>query len=111
MMGKNGIALLCVVAIMPPGVKDQRVVEKCEGAKGAEGTPMVSRARLVLAIFGSSLTASHASASLSVTGPIADTIFGEGTTGTGISSTPRSVVRPLALGVNEGVGVGWDGLE
>jgi hypothetical protein len=78
----------------------------------------------MLAVFGSSLTASHASASLSGTGPIAGTVSGEGTTatlvrstlgmaGTGgvISSTPLSVVGPLALDVEGGVGVGWNGLE
>jgi len=78
----------------------------------------------MLAIFGSSLTASHALASLSGTGSIVGTISGEGTTaklvrstlgtaGTGgdISSTSFSVVGPSALDIKGGVGVGWDGLE
>jgi hypothetical protein len=85
---------------------------------------MVSRARFDLAIFGSSLTESQASASLSDIVPAASTISGEGTikslvkitletagTGGGISSTPLSVVGPSVLNVKAGVCVGWDGLE
>ena len=78
----------------------------------------------MLAIFGTSLTASHALASLSGIGSIAGMISGEGTTatlvssplgmaGTGgdVSSTLFSVVGPLALNVERVLGVGWDGLE
>jgi hypothetical protein len=121
MMGMNGAASLCVVATASPRVQDQRIIEK---SGGAEATPTVSRARPVLAIFGSSLTASHASASLSGTGPTADTISGEGTVvvlarstlgmagmGGGISSTLSTIAVPLAVGVNGGVSVDWDGLE
>jgi hypothetical protein len=79
MMGMNGVAFLCVVATTSRKVQDQRIIKT---SKGVEDTPTVSRARLVLAIFGSSLTASHASASLSGTGPIAGTISGEGMTAT-----------------------------
>ena len=120
MMGMNGAVSLCVVATASPRVQDQRIIEK----SGAEDTPTVSRARPVLAIFGSSLTASHASASLSRTGPTADTTPGEGTvvslarstlgmagTGGDISSTPSTIVVPLAVDVNGGVSVDWDGLE
>ena len=90
--------------------------------KVAENTPAVSSFRLVLAIFGSSLTASHPSASLSDTGLMAGTTSGECTTTTlvrstlgmagtgGISSTPLSDVGLFALGVKGGVGVSWDGL-
>lgn len=100
-VGINGATLLCVVATSSPRVQDQRVIEKDESA---ENTPAVSSFRLVLAIFGSSLTESHASASLSGTGLMAGTISGEGTTTTlvrntlgmagtgGISSTPFSDV-------------------
>jgi hypothetical protein len=50
-MGMSGEALLCVVATTSSrlGVEDQRIIKRCEGA---EDTPTVSRARLVLAIFG-----------------------------------------------------------
>lgn len=82
---------------------------------------MVSNRRLVLADFGSALTASHASTSLSDTESITGTISGEGMTATlvrstlgtaGIaSSTPLSVVGLLALDTKAGVCVSWDGLE
>ena len=78
----------------------------------------------MLAIFGSSLTASHASASLSGTAPIAGTVSGEGMTtlsvrcptwmggsGGDIALT-LSIGGPLALDVEGDVGiVGGEGPE
>ena len=119
MTGVNGATLFCVVATSSPRAQDQRIIEKNEGT---EDTPTVSNSRLMLANFGSSLTASHASASLSGTGSLAGIISGEGSeatlvgstpgmagTGGDNPSTPLSVVGPLSLDVKGDVGVSWEG--
>jgi hypothetical protein len=94
--------------------------------KGTENAPTASSSRLMLGFLGFSLTASHASASVSGTGPMAGIISGEGTMvrlvrktpvlvgggiGRGISAIPPSEVGLSTLGIETGEDASWDWLE
>ena len=68
--------------------------------KGTENEPTESSPRLVLAIFGSSLTMSHASASLSGAGSIAGIISSGGTMARLARTTPGEVGRGIGTGIS-----------
>jgi hypothetical protein len=94
MMGTNGAALFWTVAIVSPKFQRQFTVEK-KGNPWAEDVPMASSSRLVFAILGSSLTASHASANLSGTGPVA-----------GVTSARDRLSRETLDETGRGIGTG-----
>ena len=122
-IGMNGAAVSCTIAATSstaPRDQDQSTVER---NLETEDKPIELSPRLALVATGSSLTASHASSSLSGTGIIVGIISGGGSmvkavktvgvvgSGIGISHTPPSDFGSSAPGVEGGEDVSGNGTE
>jgi hypothetical protein len=94
--GKNGVTLSSPVAAASSRCQDQLA----EVEVGTENEPTKSSCRLVLAIFGSSLTASQASVSLSGAGTAAGIISSGVTMARLVRTTPGEVTRGIGKGIS-----------
>ena len=98
MTGKNGAAFSSVAAAASPRLPVS-AYRRRRGI-GTENAPTTSSSRVTLGIFGLSLTASHASVSVSGTGPIVGIILDEGTMARLVTKTPGVVGRGICEGIS-----------